>query len=255
MTNQYYPQQTLQYSTFIKRGLVEALSDAFVGHPAPIVANTVVHIDFTHERWRLPGVLIKFYEQSLKNIGVGHVEWLDSPQDPNPSNPSLFVQYYHHIYHGDVAFEVWAQSAVDRDIIRDGLIEALTMTSATDAVTNAGGAFLNRFYNSLASTPYGQWHFPVLMLDDITGYGERQQVAPWHPEDDLVFSVAYRVPIVGEFYSNTPTLPTSVGLVQEVDVYPWIDGTDPSPTQNPDNPGAPDWYRFTGWPSNAEYIE
>lgn len=250
MTNQYAPQNTLQYSTFIKRAVVESLAAAFKNHPMPVVASSRVEIDFRHDRWQLPGIIVKFYERTLPSAGVGHVEYLISPQDPNPSAPTMFVKYYHRMYEGDISFEIWAQSSVDRDLLRDALIEVLTMTDAT----TAGNAFLTRFYDSLSSTPYGQWHFPVLMLDILTGYGEQQTLAPWRPEDMLVYQVGYRVPIFGEFYSNTPTLPSTDTLLQEVDVYPYIAGVDPTPEENPDEPGNPDWLRFTGWPPGTETI-
>lgn len=270
----YIPQYTLQYSTFIKRALVESLQAAFNAHPTAQVANANVAIDFGRERWKLPGVIIKFYERELPNAGVGHVEWGVSPQDPNPAAPTMFIKYYHRLYQGDIGFDIYAMSSVDRDLVRDALIEVLTMNEATDSVTSGGTNFLNRFYLDMENTPYGTWHFPVLMLDKITGYGEQHQSAPWQPEDTLVYSVSYRVPIWGEFYSLTPTLPASTGLLQEVDVYPYAQNFDgvnlePTPAENPDaptvyNPNVPrtdptayttaNWYRFTGWPAGAEII-
>lgn len=242
----YVGQSTLQYVTFIKRALVESLRDAFQGHPAKAVANSFVGVDFAHTKFQLPAVIIKYYERDIPNIGVGHVEYLPSPTDPNPDNPSEFIKYYHRMYKGDISFEVWGMSSPDRDILRDALIEVLSMTDAT----NEGYAFINRLYNALNSTPYGLWHFPVLNLDKITGYGENQQIAPWQPEDMLVYTASYRVPIFGEFYSNTPTFPSGTGLLQEVDVYPWIQNIDPPPAQA----DADDWYRFTGWLGGTEVI-
>lgn len=246
----YTPQITLQYVTFIKRAITESLQQAFKNHPDPTVAKARVAIDFGHDRWRMPGVIIKYYERELPNAGVGHVEYLPSPQDPDPSHPSLFIKYYHRMYKGDVAFDIYAMSSIDRDLIRDGLIEVLAMTD----VTGPGENFINRFYNALNSTPYGLWHFPVLNLDKITGYGEQAMIAPWEPEDMLVYQASYRVPIFGEFYSTTPTFPSSTGLLEEVDIYPYLPAFDPTPEENPDVPGAPGWYRFKGWPSGASEI-
>lgn len=250
MPPQYAPQQTLQYSLFIKRALKESLLAAFANHPSPTVQKAKVELDFQMDRWILPAVLIKFYERKLPNAGVGHVEYLPSPTDPNPNNPTEFIKYYHRMYSGDVSFEVYGQTSVDRDLVRDAFIETIGMNDAT----LSGSNFLARFYNDMTQTPYGLWHFPALMWDDITGYGEQTMLAPWRPEDGLVYQVTYRVPIFGEFYSNTPTLPSSNKLLAEVDLYPWVEGLDPPPDQHPISQYPNDWYRFTGWPSNEVYI-
>lgn len=265
----YVPQATLQYSTFIKRALVEALQAAFKAHPTHQVANTRVAIDFGHDRWKLPGVIIKFYERMLPNAGVGHVEWLPSPADPNPASPTQFLKYYHRLYQGDVGFEIYGESSVDRDLVRDALVEVLAMNEATDSVTPGGSAFLNRFYLSGANTPYGLWHYPVLLLDKITGYGEQTTVAPWQPEDVLIYQVSYRVPIFGEFYSLTPPTQSSTGTLGGVEVYPYFPPWDPTPDLNPFQPTVYDpnvaptdptayvdhgWYRFTGIPPGTEII-
>lgn len=251
---QYVHQQTLEYSTFIKRALRESLAAAFASHPSETVSNTRVALDFGRGRWTLPGVIIKFLERRLPNAGVGHVEYGISPTDPNPDSPTEWIKYYHRFYEGDVSFDIYAASAVDRDVVRDALVEVLAMTDTTVAGSN----FINRFYNELNATPYGLWHFPVLMLDNLTGYGENHTRAPWGGEDALVYQVTYRVPVFGEFYSNTPTSPSSLGILEYVDVYPWIDGTDPSPADNPDTipptPAPKGWYRFAGWPAGTEII-
>lgn len=242
----YVGQTTLQYTTFIKRALVESLRAAFKDHPAKMVANTFVGVDFGHQRFSLPAVIVKFYERDIPNIGVGHFEYLPSPDDPNPAVPTEFIKYYHRMYKGDVSFEIWGMASPDRDVVRDAVVEVLSMTDTT----TGGYAFVERLYNTLNATPYGLWHFPVLNLDKITGYGENQQIAPWSPEDMLVYTASYRVPIFGEFYSNTPTAPAGVGLLQEVDVYPYIPGIDPTPS----NADADDWYRFTGWAGGTKEI-
>jgi hypothetical protein len=248
----YVSQTTLQYVTFIKRGLVEALQDAFNNHPEKVVANAKVALDFTHTRFTLPAVIIRFVERQLPNAGVGHVEYLPAPTDPNPLNPTTFIRYYHRMYRGDVLFEVYGMSSPDRDLVRDALVEVLAMTD----VTTGGSAFVNRLYYFLDRVPYDEWNFPVLNLDLISGSGDENAViAPWAPEDQLVYRSTYSVPIFGEFYSQTPVAPTPAGLVEEIDVYPYVASTDPTPDTNPD-PGTTmnPWYQFTGWKSSDTVI-
>lgn len=245
---------------FVKRGIVQALQDAFSGHPDPTVANSRVSVDFGHDRWKLPGVIVKFYERELPNAGVAHVEYL-----PSATNSLQYYMYYHRRYKGDISFDIYGQSGVDRDLMRDALVEVLAMTDAT----TGGYAFIQRLYWALADTPYGLWHYPVLNLDLITGYGEQVAIAPWQPEDMLVYQASYRVPIIGEFYSNTPADPP-FEAIDQVDLYPYT-ATDPLPADNPDPvyPTFPDpvptsytgplppvdgWYHFTGWSSGTEDI-
>jgi hypothetical protein len=252
---QYANQVTLQYSLFLKRAIVEALQAGFAGYtgndPASkTIAQARVAVDFDERRWALPGVIVKFNDSNVNNIGLGHQEWLDSPQDNDPDNPTLFIKYYQRLYNGEVVFDVWGQSSVDRDIVRDALIEILGMADVTDE----GNDFLNRFYNDQSNTPYGVWNYPVLITNIINGLGESTELAPWQPEDTLVYKVSYSIPIIGEFYSKTPVLPSGTGFVQEVDVYPWVVGIDPTPQENPDTPDNPDWYRFAGWKNTTEVI-
>lgn len=248
--SKYVPQQTLQYSTFIKRALTESIQDSFAVHPDKTVQNTKAAIDFTHDRFRLPAVIIKFNDPDIYNAGVGHVEWL-----PDPNLEGQFIKYMHRIYQGEVTFEIWGMTAVDRDLVRDALIEILLMTDPTSTIggtTTQGDAFIQRLYYYLNSTPYGLWHFPVLNLDELHGRGERTSIAPWIPEDVLVYQVSYSMPIFGEFYSITPPEPTTYGKLTEVDFYPQQVDTsgnpiDPAPGAYPDPLGY--WYSFTGWPS------
>lgn len=243
---QYVPQVTLQYTTFLKRAIQESLADAFANHPDEIVREAKVALDFTHDRFKVPAVIIKFYEREMPNAGVGHYEYLTAPNDPDPTNPTIFIKYYHRLYKGDISFEIWGKSSTDRDVLRDALIEVIAMSDATDS----GYVFLERMYLYLNETPYGLWHFPVLNTDLITGYGENVTTPPWSPEDTLLYQATYRVPIFGEFYSATPKSTTGTGLVSEVDVTVGQYYSDTTPLQIEET----DFYAFTGWFDGARSI-
>lgn len=250
----YLTQYTLQYKTFLKRALVEALQEAFVGHQDPTVQTAKVAIDFTGTDFQLPAIIVKFYESKLPSAGVGHFEWLPYPltADPTASN-TVFVEYQHRMYKGDVEFEIFGMSSADRDILADALIEVLAMVE----VSIPGQQFIQRFYNSLQNTPFGLWHFPTLNLDDISGYGEQQMLAPWSPEDQLVYQTAYRVPVLGEFYSYTPPQPTTSSKIAEVDVYEYptdAQGNPIDPTAPATPPGPNSYDKFTGWPPGETEI-
>jgi hypothetical protein len=222
----YALQQTLQYKTFLKRAMVESIQNAFKNHPDKKIAGSKVGIDYRTDRTDFPQVIVKFYEQTIANAGVGHSEWFPSPTDPNykTGGPyTEFIQYGHRMYRGSLEFEIWALSTLDRDKMADAIIEVLAMSE----VSTEGLAFRARIYESIEEAqPYSHWHFVALNTDLISGYGEQQGFVPWLAEDVLSFQTSYRIPVFGEFYSRTPNPPAPAGLVEEVDIYPW-DEADP----------------------------
>lgn len=75
ITPKYGAQATIQYKTFLKRTIQEALQNAFVLYKDPTLESTKIGVDYQTTRANFPAIVIKFYERSLQNIGVGHVEW------------------------------------------------------------------------------------------------------------------------------------------------------------------------------------
>lgn len=211
------PQSTIQYKTFVKRAMVEALQEAFGNHPDPTVQSVKVGIDYQDRDFKLPGIIIRFHEQSLHNAGVGHFEWGSSQAEPN-----VLVEFQHRMYTGEIEFEIWASRTVDLDVISDAVVEVLAM----DEVSASGEGFLNRLFNERLSQPYGASHFATLNFDEFNSTGERQQQTPWGSEDDLVFQNSYLVAIFGEFYSYVPPTPTTYGPITEVIVYGYPVGAD-----------------------------
>jgi hypothetical protein len=224
------PMATLSYKTFLKRIVVQSLRDAFNGHPDPTVASTFVSVDYPHSIEDFPVVIVKFYERDISNIGVGHVEYLPTIVD---GEVTAVTQYYHRWYKGDVEFEIFGLSSLDRDTVADAFIEVIAMFDATPG----GAAFWNRMYDSNSDAFYGEWHYVVLNQNVPAGFGEMQQIAPWMPEDVLVYQTSYRIPVMGEFYSNTPNTPNTPGFVDEVDLYVW-DPDDPEDTDPSTFPGG-----------------
>lgn len=241
VTPRYAIQRTLQYKTFLKRAIAEALQNAFKNHPDPALAKSKIGIEYATDRTDFPSIVVKFYERNIRNAGVGHEEW-----GPSPSNPDRFIKYFHRIYHGDIEFEILALSSLDRDKMVDALIEVLM-----GEVSPEGETFLERLYFQIGKTPYSNWHFIALNTDEITGQGEREENAPWLVEDVLMYTVAYRMGVLGEFYSMTPREHGGTGLVSEVDVYPWddVDPFDIPPEDFPEGVIPADkYFKFTGKP-------
>lgn len=249
----YVHQSTPQYKSFLKRSVVEALTESFVNHTDPTVSNVKVGIDFTEDDFHLPAVIIKFNEQRLPNAGVGHFEWLPGPNQPNPLIPTQFIEYQHRMYKGTIEFEIFGLSSADRDVISDALIEVLAMNE----VSVPGQAFIDRFYNKMAATPFGLWHFPTLNVDQIDPGGEQFMLAPWNPEDQAVYQTSYSVIVYGEFYSYVPPNASSTKLLTEVDVYAWPsqDGVTPLDPSSPAPPVSANLYdKITGFPTGTKKV-
>lgn len=228
VTPQYIHQATIQYKTFLKRMIVEALQNAFKRHPDAWIAKSKIGIEYPTDRADFPAIIVKFYERDMLNAGVGHVEYGPSPTDPNyPEGPEFknWVKYHHRIYKGDLEFDVMGLQAVDRDKMVDALIEVLAM----EDVTPQGKSFQERVYESIENTPFADQHFVALNTDLVQGYGEQQEIAPWIPEDTLLYKSTYRIPVFGEFYSLTPSGASSTSVVEKVQFYPW-DSKDPADT-------------------------
>jgi hypothetical protein len=283
----YLAQQTLQYKTFLKRTITEALQNGFELYEDPTLHKTKIGPDYQTTRANFPSIVVKFYEQQLKNAGVGHMEWgpetdvielkgtghitegsgeitgLATTQDLFPgitevkgngipknaiviritSESSVlinknafetrettlslrgelsinekFIEYHHSIYHGDVALEIYGLNSPDRDKIADALVEVVQM----GVVGEEGKSFQERIYDTIGLSPYSDWHFIAVNTDLLSGYGDREEIAPWMPEDTWVYRAEYRVPIIGEFYSITPKgHKGTLGLVKRVKLYPW----------------------------------
>jgi hypothetical protein len=213
----YLPEKTIKYKTYVKTALVEALRPVFSNHIDQKLQPTKVSIDFPKERQAFPSVIVRFYEKEIKNAGVGHEEhFLDA------NNKSW--KFKHYFYTGDIELVVYALSSLDRDLISDTLVQTLAMGELAD-YTNR---FFARIYPSNSeAVPDSAGHFININADKISGFGETQTAVPWDSEDDLVYSISYRVEVFGEFYSLPQDMPYE--FVSQVFTYPYIGGVETPP--------------------------
>ena len=211
-------EQTVPYKTYVKRSLVEALRQVFVGHVDDLLKHTKVTIEYPTSEANYPAVIVRFFERDIKNAGIGHTEVL--PVE------GVNWKFQHYLYSGDIEFAVHALSSLDRDLIADTLIQTLGMGTLTEYTRN----FFDRIYDANATRPEALYNFINLNTDTISGFGETQNLAPWDPEDTYVYQTNYRCGISGEFYSLPPALGEEVGLVEEVNQYPYVGGLEGIPT-------------------------
>lgn len=238
------PERTIPYKTYVKRALVEALREVFANHPDQKLRRTKVSIDYPTSELSYPSIVVRFFERTIQNAGVGHVEYLytrsgsyvlvvkngdlvikvESVDDDavvtgadayrqQGYTVKIYDQYEsltkfrHYLYNGDIEFAVFALSSLDRDLISDTLVQTLAMPDMTAYTNN----FFTRIYYPPALTPGnsgdyepGEYNYVNLNTDSIAGFGETQTPQPWLSEDQLVYQTSYRVGIYGEFYSLPP---------------------------------------------------
>jgi hypothetical protein len=224
-------QQTVQYRTYIKQTVVEALRAVFVNHPDPLIKSVKVTPELPTDEASFPAIIVRYYNRSLRNAGIGHHEWVQIT--PEGYEPKLYQKFKHFMYTGDVELKILALSSKDRDFLADAVVQTVGMAES-EAYTKA---FLDRVYNSDPELePGSQYHFINLGTDDFQELGDQEAPAAWMEEDLLVYSSTFRIPIFGEFYSRLLTDQVNYGIVTAVDIYPWIPDFEEEPNHDPDNP-------------------
>ena len=214
----YLPEKTIKYKTYIKTALVESLKPVFEQHVDKKLQNTKVIIEQPKEHQSFPSVVVKFYEQEIRNAGVGHEEWVTDPDGG-------VWKFKHYFYDGDIELGIFALSALDRDLIADSLVQTLAMGSLTSYTNN----FFNRIYPPDSEQfPDSVGHFININTDKIQGFGETTTKTPWNSEDDIVYNMSYRVKVFGEFYSLPPDFPHQ--YISKVFTYPYIENIDKKPS-------------------------
>lgn len=232
-----WAQETARYKTYLKETFVEALRSAWTSHPDATVKKTKIDIEYPLDRMSYPAIVIRFYERDLPTSGVGHFEYRE-----DPNNDGSYIPYQRMMYHGDVEFMVLGLSSLDRDIVSDALVQTIKFSE----VTTEGRVFRARIFNvDEVSEPYSTQHFVNVNLDNLQGFGETQGMAPWMPEDVLVYQVAYRMPVMGELLSPDPEN-QSFGLIEKVEQYPYM------PIVGEERPDPDPETGITPWTSEME---
>jgi hypothetical protein len=223
-------ENTIRYRTYIKETMSEALREVFQNHPDPLLRNTKIGPELPMDRASYPAIIVRYYNRSLRNAGIAHHEWLRIT--PDGYEPKLFQKFRHFMYNGDIELKILTNSSKDRDFLADAVVQTIGM-SESEHYTKA---FLKRIYNSDPNLePQSKYHFINLSTDEFSELGDQEGPAPWMEEDLLVYSSTFRVPIFGEFYSRLITDQSSYGVVQKVEVYPWIPDIEPEPNPNPED--------------------
>lgn len=230
MAKPLIPVETIKYKTHLKRALVEGLRSVFADHPDSILTKTKVDIEFPTDEASYPVVIVRYFGRDVSNAGVAHKEWV---QGALPSQPDALTLFNHSLYHGTVEFSVQTLSSYDRDLVSDTLVHIIQMGDL-EGWTNQ---FFTRLYQTTPTQdPDSEWHYININSDTMQEMSESQNIAPWNPEDFMVYTTGYRLDVFGELRSLPPDQP--YGLIEEIDVFPYIEDIEERPEGSP---GAGVW--------------
>lgn len=222
-------EKTVPYRSWIKESVVNGLSSVFNDHVDDLLRETKVTIEFPTSENRYPAIIVRFYERNIDTMGVGHSEILEVDGADH--------KFLHYMYKGDLEFAIHTLSSVDRDLIADSLVQTIGMGRLTDYTER----FYNRIYPTEEELPKARYNYLNINTDRIQGFGDTQNIAPWLPEDTLVYQAGYRCEAMGEFYSLPPES-GGIDYIENVNVYPYIEDLEPVP-EGADDP-AP-WIDFS----------
>lgn len=155
-----------------------------------------------------PSVVVQYQNAFVANAGVAHVEWFPDPL-------GRLRQWNHSRFEGTINLTAFALSPLDRDILVDALVEVIRFGRLDEQ--------LNRFYQLVypEHTPpappvdptdpwpaYNVSLFNQLMLnsDRVSGIGDSVSVAPWQPEDVMVYSGGVSTDLHGAYYNTYPSI-------------------------------------------------
>lgn len=218
------PQLTINYRTAIKRTFVQALQSVFTAnYVEPEFRSLPIYPDYAYQDTKYPLIMVRYHPQRNDNAGVGHVEHFpDSTGFPRP--------WGHRRFDGSIEFVCQAKSTLSRDILVDSVIEILAFGRLSSALTG----FFTTVYGD-PSAPYSLNAYLVQLhanTDLIQEGGDSQDIAPWRPEDTLIYEGSVIVPVFGGFYNMVPD-GSPAPLVTAVDVVPYLFGETP-----PSDPAA-----------------
>lgn len=190
--------RTTSHRRLVVRTLVAALQSVFNGsyNRDRELINLRVTATYPLEKIDYPTVVVSYEPSRNINAGVGHEEWFE---DAN----NILRKWNHRRFEGSITFDILALTPLDRDLLADAVEEVLTFGRLDSQLA----AFFTTVYGDTSdSAPY-VLQFTQLMLntDEISGGGNSESLAPWAPEDQLVYETSLSLEVHGGFYNTNPS--------------------------------------------------
>lgn len=233
------------YRRLVTTTIIEALRSVFDEsyNREPQFRNLKVTQKYPLVKVDYPALVVEYEDKLIANAGVGHEEWFDDPD-------GIIRKWHHRRFEGTLTFTIYALSTIDRDLFADALVEVLSFGRLDAQLTQ----FFTRVYGDKTQPFSWATLFNQLMLniDEIDGGGNNASVAPWQPEDVLVYTTSYSIDVHGGFYNTllSDTWPYLTAV--NVDPYPQGD-VSINQTFEPHPPVDP--YPNLEWLSPFEYYD
>lgn len=196
------------HTRLVYTNVVAALRDAFDANYSrdSQLAGLRVTQNYPLKKIDYPCIVVEYQPQTVMTAGVGHVEWFTDPQ-------GRWRKWKHNRFEGTLSLRCFALTTKDRDIIADAIAELIRFGDLDPQ--------LNRFFEVIypddadltaaeaaAGYAYSYNAFDQLMLnsDQLYSVGNSAQIAPWAPEDVLVYSGGWSTNLHGGYYNVYPTV-------------------------------------------------
>lgn len=140
-----------------------------------------------------PCVTIEYEPQRVANAGVGHEEWF-------VDNDIVLRKWHHRRFEGEVTFNIFGLSSFDRDILSDAVMEVMSFGRLDPNLL----PFFTTLYGDPNAPVSPQFSQLMLNIDEISFGGDSATIAPWAPEDKMIYSSSLSTEIHGGFYNVLP---------------------------------------------------
>lgn len=197
----------------VLRTMVNALIAAFGASydREPQFVNLKVTTEFPLAEIDYPCIVIEYEPQRVVNAGVGHEEWF---ADAN----MVLRKWNHRRFEGELTFNVFGLTPLDRDLLSDALMEVLAFGRLDPNLL----PFFNTIYGDPDAPVTLQFSQLMLNVDEIAFGGDSAAPAPWQPEDTLTYESTLSTTIHGGFYNVLPT--DTFGYVTRAEAEPYPQG-------------------------------
>lgn len=196
------PAISYEYKVGVKREIINALRDVAEVWPDERLRGKI-HVvnEWPTSEIQYPMIVMKFTENVIKNIGLGHYE-VDYDADGTP------YKLLHWLFTGQLHFTVYANTPVDRDYVAVGLLNLLAFGNEIPEFA--------QFHREI-----DDYDFVALQMNTEHIYpgGDSTEPAPWQTPDDHIFSTTYSVDILGEFFTDPRT--SDLVQISKVVAYPY----------------------------------
>lgn len=140
-----------------------------------------------------PCIVVSYENRTVQNAGVGHEEWF-------PDAKNVLRKWHHSRFEGSLDFEIHTLTPLDRDILADALTEVIRFGRLDAALL----PFFTTLYGN-PTDPVGLIFNQIMFdADEVTSGGNTAGIAPWSPEDLLVYQTSLSTEVHGGYYNVNP---------------------------------------------------